>query len=47
MTWMGTELLISANQFAHSEMTSRLNGHDQLANALIPKKFPVGCKRPT
>lgn len=28
-------------------MTLRLQGNEDLAEALIPKTFPVGCKRPT
>ncbi|KIW81124.1 hypothetical protein Z517_04147 [Fonsecaea pedrosoi CBS 271.37] len=38
---------MAAMKFAHTEMTGRLKGHEKLAEALIPKTFPVGCKRPT
>ncbi|KAF7190309.1 putative sterigmatocystin biosynthesis monooxygenase stcW [Pseudocercospora fuligena] len=36
-----------ALKYASTEMTARLQGHERLAEALIPKDFPVGCKRPT
>ncbi|KAK4935997.1 hypothetical protein LTR10_023044 [Elasticomyces elasticus] len=38
---------MAALKFAHTEMRNRLNGQKRLADALIPKTFPVGCKRPT
>jgi len=34
-------------QFARLEMTTKLKDRPALADSLIPKNFPVGCKRPT
>lgn len=36
-----------AAQFATAEMTKRLGGNKQLVDAIVPKHFGVGCRRPT
>ena len=34
-------------KYAIKEMTQRLSGHEDLIEAMIPKTFEVGCRRPT
>ncbi|KAM3417956.1 hypothetical protein BST61_g6168 [Cercospora zeina] len=36
-----------AGDYARNQMEKKLVGDQSLAEALIPKQFPVGCKRPT
>lgn len=37
----------AAFDFASNDMIKKLQGREDLAHTLIPKTFPVGCKRPT
>lgn len=36
-----------ARRFSENEMRQKLKGNEEIANAIIPKTFAVGCRRPT
>ncbi|KAJ9157859.1 FAD/NAD-P-binding domain-containing protein [Pleurostoma richardsiae] len=36
-----------ARRFSEEEMRRKLKGNTEIANAIIPKNFTVGCRRPT
>ncbi len=39
---------VGRSQFARNEMTQKLgNANKELLEAIIPKNFGVGCRRPT
>ena len=37
----------AAKDFAANEMMTKLNGNKELIEAMVPKHFGVGCRRPT
>lgn len=43
----GTPISELAQEFALTIMKQKLRGRDELLDALVPKTFPVGCKRRT
>jgi cation diffusion facilitator CzcD-associated flavoprotein CzcO len=43
----GTPDAEAAKQFAINEMSRKLNGNEQLIEAMVPKDFGIGCRRPT
>ena len=42
-----TEPAKAAKEFATNEMKTKLGGNEALMDAIIPKNFGVGCRRPT
>lgn len=43
----GTPEAKAALKFADADMRQKLKGHDRLIDAIIPKDFAFGCRRPT
>lgn len=43
----GTEEQKAALKFANMDMRQRLNNDERLIDAIVPKDFVVGCRRPT
>lgn len=43
----GITFLIHFAKFSESEMRRKLKNHDEIAEAIIPRDFAVGCRRPT
>ena len=42
-----TKEAAAAKEFAANEMATKLNGNERIMDAMIPKNFSVGCRRPT
>jgi hypothetical protein len=43
----GTPEAIAAKEYATKEMSTKLAGNTELIEAIVPKNFGVGCRRPT
>lgn len=43
----GTPEAKAALKFADADMRQKLKGHDRLIDAIVPKNFAFGCRRPT
>lgn len=43
----GTPEAAAAKEYATQEMSTKLAGNQELIDAIIPKNFGVGCRRPT